>query len=223
MNFLQTLLNFSERAAKIARVIRQDPRLFALLVEEKGELEKNKRFQQDFKTLADVLIQESLRYYVAAKFPNLADHVRGEENASFTNTLGEKIEVCVCESQNDTATLLAKVLDGNVEAANILAEVVHGKIDDIVIQEEVKAKFPAIKLDNVGIWIDPIDSTSEYIRGNIGALEPSSQIHHNGLPCVTVLVGVFDRFSGSPIAGVINQPFGNRDMATSRYHYLLIR
>lgn len=67
MNFWQTLLNFSERAAKIARTIRQDPRLFALLVEEKGELEKNKRFSQDFKTLADVLIQESLRFYVAKK------------------------------------------------------------------------------------------------------------------------------------------------------------
>lgn len=67
MNFLQTLLNFSERAAKLARSIRQDPRLFSLLVEEKGELEKNKRFSQDFKTLADVLIQESLKYYVALK------------------------------------------------------------------------------------------------------------------------------------------------------------
>ncbi|KAB7499176.1 Inositol polyphosphate 1-phosphatase [Armadillidium nasatum] len=222
MNFLQTLLNFSERAAKLARAIRQDPRLFSLLVEEKGELEKNKRFSQDFKTLADVLIQESLKYYVALKFPNLAEHVKGEENSSFTNTLGEKIDVCICDSQNETASLLAKasfcwtsVLDGNVEAANILAEIVHGKIDDVEVKVELKSKVPPIILDNIGIWIDPIDSTSEYIHGNVGVIDPVSHIYHIGLPCVTVLVGVFDRISGQPVAGVINQPFAEKESTSS--------
>ncbi|RXG55026.1 hypothetical protein Avbf_14720 [Armadillidium vulgare] len=199
MNFLQTLLNFSERAAKLARSIRQDPRLFSLLVEEKGELEKNKRFSQDFKTLADVLIQESLKYYVALKFPNLAEHVKGEENSSFTNTLGEKIDV----------------LDGNVEAANILAEIVHGKIDDVEVKVELKSKVPPMILDNIGIWIDPIDSTSEYIHGNVGVIDPVSHIYHIGLPCVTVLVGVFDRISGQPVAGVINQPFAEKESTSS--------
>lgn len=48
------------------------------------------------------------------------------------------------------------MLDGNVEAANILAEVVHGKIDDVEIKAELKSKVPPIILDNIGIWIDPI-------------------------------------------------------------------
>lgn len=62
---ITTLLSFSERAGEIARAIRQEPKLFALLVEEKGEGEKNQRFAHDFKTLADVLIQEALRHHVA--------------------------------------------------------------------------------------------------------------------------------------------------------------
>ena len=61
---IKTLINFAERAGKLAHIIREDPTLFSLLVQEKGEEEKNKKFTQDFKTLADVLIQESLRYYV---------------------------------------------------------------------------------------------------------------------------------------------------------------
>ena len=36
-----------------------------LLVEEKKGIEKNHQFVQDFKTLADVLIQETVRSYVA--------------------------------------------------------------------------------------------------------------------------------------------------------------
>ena len=61
---LQILLSFSERAGEIARSIRREPKLFALLVEEKGEAEKNQRFAHDFKTLADVLIQEALRHHI---------------------------------------------------------------------------------------------------------------------------------------------------------------
>lgn len=65
MELIETLFNFSEKAGEIARTIRREPKLFSLLVEEKGEDEKNQRFAQDFKTLADVLIQEALRHHVA--------------------------------------------------------------------------------------------------------------------------------------------------------------
>lgn len=51
----------SERAARVARACRQDPHLFRLLVEKKEEGEANPRFVEDFKTLADVLIQEMVK------------------------------------------------------------------------------------------------------------------------------------------------------------------
>lgn len=59
---LSALIKASEKAANIARVCRSDQQLFALLVEEKKEEEANKRFLNDFKTLADVLIQETIKH-----------------------------------------------------------------------------------------------------------------------------------------------------------------
>nr|CAD7441473.1 unnamed protein product [Timema bartmani] len=60
--FLESLLKVSEKAANIARVCRQNQHLFKLLVQEKKNEEKNPRFFQDFKTLADVLIQETVKH-----------------------------------------------------------------------------------------------------------------------------------------------------------------
>ena len=59
---LSALIKASEKAANIARVCRSDQQLFALLVEEKKEEEANKRFLKDFKTLGDVLIQETIKH-----------------------------------------------------------------------------------------------------------------------------------------------------------------
>ncbi|CAL4091665.1 unnamed protein product, partial [Meganyctiphanes norvegica] len=202
----RTLINFSERAGEIARSIRKEPTLFSLLVEEKGEEEKNIKFAQDFKTLSDVLIQEALRHHIEQMYPSLGPHVHGEESAEFTNTLGENITVRVCETQEQTANLLAKVLDGNMEAASLLAAVVHSEVT-AQIDEELIAKIPELPVDNLGIWIDPIDSTAEYVKGNNGNEEGG--LFHSGLPCVTVLIGLFHRDTGLPIGGVVNQPFAN--------------
>ncbi|KAK4289633.1 hypothetical protein Pmani_037413 [Petrolisthes manimaculis] len=202
---IKTLLSFSEQAGEIARAVRQEPQLFSLLVEEKGEEEKNQRFTHDFKTLADVLIQEALRYCVAQAFPVLSEYVRGEESAEFTNTLGETITVMVCPTQQETAQLLAKVLNDNKEAAEILATLVHS---DFSWQPDLEFdKIPSLPIDNLGIWIDPIDSTGEYVKGDMGVT--LGNITQRGLPCVTVLIGVYDRTTGLPVGGVINQPFAD--------------
>lgn len=51
------------------------------------------------------------------------------------------------------------------------------------------------------------DSTSEYMSNSPG--EEIDGIVTSGLPCATVLIGVFHRESGLPVAGVINQPFSS--------------
>ena len=48
------------RASLIAQKIRQEP-IFQPLIAEKGSESRNKNLSIDFKTLADVLIQETLR------------------------------------------------------------------------------------------------------------------------------------------------------------------
>lgn len=62
VNILEALINVSEKAANIARIFRQNEHLFSLLVQEKSTEESNPRFVHDYKTLADVLIQETIRY-----------------------------------------------------------------------------------------------------------------------------------------------------------------
>lgn len=60
--FVHALIQCSEKAAHLAWLIRAEKSLFALLVEEKTGDAKNKRFVQDFKTLADVLVQETIKH-----------------------------------------------------------------------------------------------------------------------------------------------------------------
>lgn len=50
-----------------------------------------------------------------------------------------------------------------------------------------------------------IDATEEYIRGVTRTNFP--KIPASGLECVTILIGLYDKGNGKPLAGVINQPF----------------
>lgn len=67
---LQSLIAVSEKASNIARACRTKKELFSLLVQEKAEKDANPRFIQDFKTLADVLIQETVRHELGQKVTN---------------------------------------------------------------------------------------------------------------------------------------------------------
>lgn len=66
-DLLRLLLRVAEKAANVARVCRQEAPLFQLLVQEKTGDDKNKKFVQDFKTLADVVIQEMIRHDVGVQ------------------------------------------------------------------------------------------------------------------------------------------------------------
>ncbi|XP_044160012.1 inositol polyphosphate 1-phosphatase [Bufo gargarizans] len=211
---LKELLCASEKAACIARACRQEEALFQLLIEEKKEEEKNKKFLTDFKTLADVLVQEVIKHDLGIKFPGLEKSIRGEESNEFTNDLGEKIIVKVCPSEPETASLLEKVLDNNKAAAKTLARAVHQEVT--LTGATLDAVNVCIPLDNIAVWVDPIDSTYQYIKGS-GDIQPEKGIYPKGLQCVTVLIGVFLMDTGHPIMGVINQPFAVKDPITLRW------
>lgn len=108
--------------------------------------------------------------------------------------------------------MLQKVLDGNEKAAIALASEIHKEVE---VDEELN--FDDFELEvELGIWIDPIDATQEYISG-IELLSDVPGIFLSGLQCATVLIGVYDLQSGIPVLGIVNQPFGN-DL-TSRIFY----
>ncbi|XP_057701472.1 inositol polyphosphate 1-phosphatase isoform X2 [Corythoichthys intestinalis] len=209
---LRLLLRVSEKAANVARVCRQEAPLFQLLVQEKTGEDKNKKFVQDFKTLADVVIQEVIRHDVGAQFPEIVDFIQGEESNKFENGLGESVTVTVRDTEEETAALLATVLDGDLAAAALLARAIHRD------PAAVDADGPNVPLraSELGIWIDPIDATSQYIEGREEAPE-EGRLSPSGLHCALVLIGVYLRSTGQPVMGVINQPFNRKDPASGRW------
>ncbi|KAI5646457.1 inositol monophosphatase family domain-containing protein [Phthorimaea operculella] len=192
-NVLQALIFASERAAKIARSCCTDAVKETLLVAEKCAGEANARFDQDFKTIADVLAQEAARYEISLRCPELAGNLRGEECAEING-----VTIKICENECKTAELLEALIP--TDAAKTMAEAAHADI-------EVDMEIPPIEnmTDlNLGIWIDPIDATAEFIAGVRGEADSD-----HGLPCVTVLIGAYLMTTGEPVVGVINQPFVN--------------
>ncbi|XP_050070685.1 inositol polyphosphate 1-phosphatase [Anopheles maculipalpis] len=211
ISLLKELLKASEKAANIARVCRRNQRLFSLLIQEKEKDESNSRFDHDFKTLADCLIQEMIKYDIGKQFPELRDNIRGEENAKFTNTAGDSVIVTVTDDPGNTCAVLEKILNGDSEAAAALVDEVYRDVE--LDLEALEIPTDSIPLDNswseLGIWIDPIDGTAEYIKGE-EKLTKFPNIASAGLKCCTVLIGVYETCQGTPILGVINQPFADR-------------
>jgi len=202
---LVCLLKAAEKAACIARACRHEEALFQLLVEEKTGAEKNAKFEQDFKTLADVLIQEMVRHEVGKTFPELKSSILGEESNKFTNKLGNSLTVEVKDTLEETKELLVKVLDNNEAAAKLLAVQVHAEVSLDSTTFEGEACDLDCNLSDLAVWIDPIDATSQYIKGGEGYEEEG--LPTKGLPVVTVLLGAFLKSSGLPVLGVVNQPF----------------
>merc|ERR1711973_255293 len=205
--FIERLAFASEKAAHVARACRKETDLFKLLVQEKETDGAAGSFAQDFKTLGDVLIQEMVRNDLAKTYPDLADHIQ--------IAYGEKICVKVCSSQEETSDLLKKVLDGNEAAANILAKVVHSEFseEDSDVSKLLGSKFHELPdegddkdISDLGIWIDPIDGTNQYIRGKEEA-PAEDLLARSGLGVVTILIGIFSRSTGEVKGGVVNQPF----------------
>ncbi|XP_011409442.2 PREDICTED: inositol polyphosphate 1-phosphatase-like, partial [Amphimedon queenslandica] len=101
--------------------------------------------------------------------------------------------------------MLSRLLDSKLAGA--LAETIHKEMKTC-LKEEDREKVKLLKyLDErqLGVWIDPLDSTNEYVRGVTGS--SSDGLYSQSIHCVTTLVGVFDRITGKPLIGVINQPF----------------
>uniref|UniRef100_A0A1B6MLS7 Inositol polyphosphate 1-phosphatase n=1 Tax=Graphocephala atropunctata TaxID=36148 RepID=A0A1B6MLS7_9HEMI len=143
-------------------------------------------------------------------FQNLVGHIYGEESNEFSCLDGETISLMVGSTEEETSNQLVRIL-GDERAACTLAQLVHSTA-------ELDLDIPSCSLstDQLAIWIDPIDSTAEYIAG--GSVESEvAGVYCSGLPCVTVLIGAFDRLSGSPVLGVVNQPFSHQLQSPDRW------
>ena len=64
-----------------------------------------------------------------------------------------------------------------------------------------------IDLSTIGIWIDPVDGTQQYINGTDGIIDSDTGIVLDGLPTALVLIGCFDVSNGRAVIGMINRAF----------------
>lgn len=206
----------SERAAVLAREFRADPTLVQLLVQRKEDKSVNGAVFQDVKTLADVLIQELVRKSIADHFPEMEEYVVGEESAVFQMRTGKEHILRVCDTREATQALLEAILGDGLDPGSeqlalaqklalVLAEVAHEPIEMHMDFPEITSTFDPMQ---TGVWIDPIDCTSAFVKGRCAIPTPYAPIlTSDALPAVTVLIGAFDRRTGQPLLGVVNQPF----------------
>ncbi|UXI16840.1 tRNA pseudouridine synthase [Sarcoptes scabiei] len=215
-DLLQELIRISKKSAQISRIIRFEMNdMIEMIVQEKTDHSKNPRFLHDYKTFADVLIQSVAIFFLNSKFPGLSSRIFGEESEVFVNRFGEKIVVEIRNNPNYTREILEKILSNNSTIIEALIKIIHNTDNDRCeiaydsLETSSLLRSLTTKQDNIGIWIDPIDSTSEYIKD----CSFTNDDDHNdplpvkGLGCVTCLFGVFDINTGEPILGVLSQPF----------------
>jgi len=210
-SLMKCLVEAGYKATRIASTIRKDEKLFDILVQQKSILPNSR---VDFKTLADVLIQQVVIHTVDKKFSGLGTRVFGEEDNEFKNKFGEKIIVQIQDTEEKTANLLSKVLDGNKYAAKNLARLTHEDLTDSVSNHISKEALSSlenvhISFDKTAFWVDPIDGTHHYVK-DYKDDNMKNGVAEQGLKCVAVLIGSYSLQSGLPTLGVVFEPFSNK-------------
>ncbi|CAF4348638.1 unnamed protein product [Rotaria sp. Silwood2] len=215
--FLYQLSVCSEKAACIARHIRFMHTDFNSMIEKKQLDENHQHLNADYKTLADVIIQEVIKRDLRRIYPSLTNHIYGEEDGSLKlNSSDEKIIIDVTGTREDILNLLKKLFDNkSTQSIEALADIVASS-SDITLSEQCKQSFEkipnniSIDLSNIGIWIDPVDGTQQYINGIDGLVDLNTGIIQDGLSTALVLIGCFDLQNGRALLGVINRAFNEK-------------
>eukprot|EP00050_Salpingoeca_kvevrii_P003806 m.234413 g.234413 ORF g.234413 m.234413 type:complete len:448 (+) comp10884_c0_seq29:291-1634(+) len=140
------------------------------------------------------------------QYPEMAPNIFGEEENEFSND-GGSAAALIGASRDETVQTLLPLLHGNEYAADVLADILHSDHTVVALpSDELKPVTADFNPAKTGIWIDPLDATSSFIKGGPGK-SPGVPFVVDGLPSVTILIGVFSMETGLPVAGVVNQPF----------------
>jgi len=84
------------------------------------------------------------------------------------------------------------------DVGDVSEEMVVHDLDKDVLQHACPDRLQGLKLEDLTVWVDPLDGTKEFTEGNIDH--------------VTVLIGV--SAGGRPVAGVVHQPFYGMDTSS---------
>lgn len=81
----------------------------------------------------------------------------GEESNSFTNGLGETIVIELDDSEQETVSLLSKVLEGHAKLAQQISKAIYEPLP-LALSSAIAREMEDLEVDiaNIGLWIDPI-------------------------------------------------------------------
>ena len=131
-------------------------------------------------TLADLTVQKTIEQALAHYFPSLK--VCGEESAESM----DKVEVALDPSTLEIEFVQEEMLLKSHEARKEFNESMSKFYKD-----EILSEFESFSTEKAVVWIDPLDGTKDFVKGN--------------LPAVTVLIGL--AIDGVPKIGVVHNPF----------------
>ena len=87
----------------------------------------------------------------------MKDHLLGEESNTFTSGLGETITIELTDSDQETASLLSKVLEGHDKLVQLITTAIYEPLPLALSSEHVREMEDVeVNTANIGLWIDPI-------------------------------------------------------------------
>lgn len=139
-------------------------------------------------TIADIRVQKTIEENLRAIWPNLK--IQGEEAAADLATVESAVnpsDVTVEVRNFIKSDFLA---DSQKSRQDFIAEhlLKHYSADEVST-----LNFESFNVQDAVVWIDPLDGTSDFVKGTLDA--------------VTVLIGL--SLNGKSRAGVIHKPFSN--------------
>lgn len=177
--FLSVCIYLSEECGKVIRDVAAS-----------GNLQTQSKGLDNPVTIADIKVQKTIEDNLRHIYPTL--NIQGEESKESM----EGIEPAVAPGSIPEA--LKKFVSSERLASKYdeRRSFIEEQLRTTYTKEEIAEKnFESFNTSNAVVWIDPLDGTSDFVKGN--------------LPAVTVLIGL--AIDGYSRAGIIHNPFSVED------------
>jgi len=161
------------------------------------------------------VVEESVEFNIVNKSGLVTNHVNSDTFDPQTiadlraqyliwqglrSVFGKGLRLVGEEGDNDdvgqTESIASDLHDGPLQQSLVKLPYSDGEIEEALtkIGCDIPEKFAMLNEEDMVVWIDPLDGTKEFVKGN----------YHN----VTTLIGI--SYKGEAIAGVISEPFADK-------------
>jgi 3'(2'), 5'-bisphosphate nucleotidase len=179
--FLSVSIFLAEECGKIIRE-----------VQESGDLGRKDKSDESPVTMADLRVQKTLEENFKALYPTL--NVQGEESKESIADIQGSVSPDQITEQVKTFVAKDYLAGKHVFRMEWIKETLSKTYDETDVSTE---PFETFNTKDAVVWIDPLDGTSDFVKGN--------------LPACTVLIGV--SINGKSRLGIVHKPFSDDDQS----------